>query len=317
MSTQGFSGEAGTFIAVDRGYFQAEGLDVSFVPNLQGPSALAALLSGDVDFSANAMDVSLINAVQRNIDERIVAPLTYIPPEDKNAAIIVRKDLVDSGAYKQPSDFKGMTIGIGQAPKTSAQLFVEKALAKGNLKASDANLQTIGFPDMLPALANKKMDASWEIEPLATVAEDQKIATEVLWAGQLFPNYDPFLYIVAPKFATGNPDAVKRFTVAFLRGQRDYYNAFQKNIGGQAAKDAIIQSLVAHTTIKDPKTYQELTDKGRMQSVDPNGAFHIDGFNALQDYWIQVGTAQNKIDLNKSIDSTAMDYALQRLGKVS
>jgi len=316
LSSQGLAGEAGTFIALDRGYFNQEGLDVQLQPGLAGGEAIAGLLSGSLDLAAIALDVASINAVSRNIGMRIMAPLTYIPPEDKNAAIIVRQDLVDSGRYTGPESLKGMTIGAGQAPKTSAQLFVELALAKGNLTADDAQFVQLGFPDMLPALSSHRLDAAWEIEPLATAAEDRGIAREVLWAGQLFPNYDPFLLVESPAFAQRQPDALKRFALAHLRGQRDYYAAFQQNQGGQAAKDAIITSLTNYTLTKDPAVWHELIDKGRMQSVDPNDTFHLEGFDKLQDYFVKVGTLEQKIDVSQVIDPAPVQYALDQLGRV-
>jgi NitT/TauT family transport system substrate-binding protein len=302
-------------MALDRGYFSQEGLDVQLQSGLAGGAAIAGLLSGSLDLAAIALDASSINAVSRNVQMRIVSPLTYIPPEDKNAAIIVRQDLIDSGRYKGPQDFKGMVIGAGQAPNTSAQLFVELALAKGGLSASDVEFVQLGFPDMLAALASHKIDAAWEIEPLATSAEDRGIAREVMWAGELFPNYDPFLIVESPQFAQSQPEALKRFTAAQLRGQREYYAAFRQNQGGQAAKDAIIQSLTARTLVKDAAVWQELTDKGRMHSVDPNDAFHLQGFDVLQDYFVKAGTLDRKIDISNVIDPAPVEYALQRLGK--
>jgi NitT/TauT family transport system substrate-binding protein len=312
----GLSGEAGTFIAQDKGYFKQEGLDIEFTTGLGTPETITGLLSGSLDLAAMALDVSLLNAIQRNVDLKILSPQTFTPPGDKNASIIVRKDLVDSGAYKGPQDLKGKNIAIGSADKTSAQLYVEKALAKGGLKASDANLLPLNFPDELAALGGKKVDAGWEVEPLGTAAEGQSLAVEVVWSGELFPNYDPFLIVESPNFAKSQPEALKRFEAAHLRGQRDFYDAFQKGNGDVGAQAPIFDIMAKYTTVKDPKTWQAVTVKGRMQSVDPNDAFHLLGFDELQDYFIRVGTLQTKIDVSKVIDTGPVNYALQRLGKL-
>ncbi|HEX6511210.1 MAG TPA: ABC transporter substrate-binding protein [Chloroflexota bacterium] len=316
VSSMGLSGEAGTFIALDRGYFKEEGLDVEIVPGLFGTSLLGALVSGDVELGSMALDVSAINAVSRNVDERIVAPLTFTPPGDKNASILIRKDLVDSGKYKEPKDMKGMTIAAGPVANTSAQYFTEQALAKGGLKAADVQFVTMGFPDELAALANKKVDAGWEVEPLSTAAEDQGFAKEVLWSGELFPNYDPFLLVSSPKFKQAQPEALNRFVTAHLRGQRDYYAAFVKSQADASQKASIIDILTKHTTVKDAKVWNELADKGRMQSVEPNGQLHPQGFDQLQDFFIRVGTQKERIDISNVIDNGPMQYALQRLGRM-
>jgi NitT/TauT family transport system substrate-binding protein len=259
--------------------------------------------------------VAAINAVSRNVDERIVAPLTYTAPSDKNAAIIIRKDLIDSGRYKTPKDQKGMTIAAGPVPNTSAQYFAEQALGKGGLKAADVQFLNIPFPDELAALGSKKIDAGWEIEPLATAAENQGLAREVLWSGELFPNYDPFLLVSSPKFKQTQREALNRFVAAHLRGQRDYFAGFQKSPPDAALRDATIQSLTKYLAVKDAKVWNELADKGRMHSVDPNGELHTQSLDELQDFFIRVGTLKEKIDISKVIDAGPMQYALQRLGR--
>jgi len=50
--------------------------------------------------------------------------------------------------------------------------------------------------------------------------------------------------------------------------------------------------------------------------VDPNGDLHLQGFQALQDYFVRVGTLQEKIDIPRVIDRGPMDYALGRLGRL-
>jgi NitT/TauT family transport system substrate-binding protein len=316
IGSNGFGGEAGEYLALDKGYFKDEGIDIEFVPGMFGSAGQIALRAGDVDLLTAAIDPSTFNASARGIDQKLVAPLTYIPPDDKNASIVVRQDLIDSGKVKGPADLKGLTIGIGGSAGTSSQYFVDTYLAKGNLKASDTNETTINFQDMLAAFAGKKLDAAWEIEPLATAAEDQHLAKEVAWAGELILNYDPFTYIASAKFSA-NKDVLNRFMTAWLRGQRDYYNAYQKNIGGQAAKDEVIQSLAKHTTVKKPEVWAELTEKGRMHSVDPNGEFHMQGFQVMEDYFLKVGTLKEKYDISQAIDPSAVQAAVQRLGRVS
>jgi len=66
---------------------------------------------------------------------------------------------------------QGQNIAIGAIPNSSAQLFVENALAKGNLTANDGTFVILGFPNQLAALRSKKIDAGWQLEPLATATE--------------------------------------------------------------------------------------------------------------------------------------------------
>ena len=310
VATTGAALEAGMFLAQDRGYFQHEELDVQFVPNLTNPDINTGLLSGSLDVGSIAVSASLFNAAERGVSLRAFAPESYLPANDKNGSIVVRKDLIDSGQYHGPADLKGKTIAF-------SQLLVERTLALGGLGPNDVQFVTMSFPDELTALASKKVDAGWEGEPLATVGEEKGIATEVIWAGQLLPNLDAGLLIESPAFAAAHADALDRFAAAQLRGQRDYYALFQKQAGGQNARDETCQTLMKYTSVKDLKTWQDLSAKGRMPSVEPNDQLHLAGLDTLQDFFLRQGVVTTRIDVNSIIDAAPVAYALQQLGRTS
>ncbi|MBV9120530.1 MAG: ABC transporter substrate-binding protein [Chloroflexi bacterium] len=314
VATQGIAGEAGGFIAQERGYFKDEGLDVEFVPVQGGPSVFPSLTAGELDYTAGAINAATINAIQRNISLRVVMPLTYIPPTDKNASLIVRQDLIDSGKYKDLKDLKGLSIGVGPSVPSTSEMSIRDALKKGGLTLQDVTEQPLGFTDELTALGGKKLDAAWEVEPFSTVAEQKKIAKAVQFVGELHPDYDPLDYLISPVFASKQPEAAKRFAVAVLRGQRDYYQAFQKNNGD---KNAIYQILIKYTTLKDLDTWKALTDNGRMQSVDPNGAFHLSGFDSVEQYFVETKAITSATPAANLVDTSGIDYAVGRLGKMS
>ena len=102
---------------------------------------------------------------------------------------------------------------------------------------------------------------------------------------------------------------MRRFAVAHLRAQRDYWRAFVKEEGG---KDEIIQIFTKHTAIKDPALYARMS----MHGVEPNGLVDERVLNDMQDFFVRVGNQREKIDLGRVIDRSYVDYALARLGRV-
>ena len=101
----------------------------------------------------------------------------------------------------------------------------------------------------------------------------------------------------------------RRFVTAYLRGQRDYYRAFVKDEGG---RDEVIDILTKHTAVKDAALYANLG----MHSVDPNGTLNRQTFEEYQDYFLKYGTQQQRLDFDRVLDQSYMDYAVQRLGRV-
>jgi NitT/TauT family transport system substrate-binding protein len=300
--------EAGYFIAMDRGYFAAEGLDVEFETFQRGAELIPPLATGEIQFGSMTLDGSLFNAAQRDIELKIVNYNSLLTPTHYTAGVVMRQDHLDSGRYREPRDLKGMTIALSSLGSTP-QLFTERILARGGLTADDVTFTLLSFPDMVPALANKAIDAAWLTEPLIAVVEAQAIGKDVFPSGDAYPGAVTMVLVVSPGFAHEHPEAVRRFVVAHLRGQRDYYRAVMQDQGG---KDEVFQILARHTAVKDLALYPRMG----MHAVDPNGGMDARILDDYQDYFVERGTQQRKLDLSKVIDDSYVNAALDRLGRL-
>ena len=308
-AVNGLIGEAGIFIAQDKGYFQQQGLDVNLQVFHSFPDEIPLLATGQLDYGTGGLNSDLFNAVNRNIPLRIVAATSISRPGDASAALLVRQDLVDSGRYKELKDLKGMSIAENSLG-TSSQLFTEKILAQGGLTKDDVTFPMIPFPQMGAAMANKGIDAAFAVEPFVNGMVTKHLAKSVITGSEGFPGGINNVIVISPVFAQRQPEAAKRIMYAFLRGHREYLAAFidGTNPGG---KDAIIQILAKHTPLKDPQQYVGMG----LTSGAPDGSFDVNVLNEFQDYFVKNGTQQKKVDTAQVVDMSYIDYAVQRLGK--
>jgi len=301
------------FIALEKGYFKDEGLDVHVTNFANTVEMVPLLISGQLDAGGAPDDPGLFNAMARGVDLRIVAYYAAAWKGTESPAVMVRQDLIDSGKYKSPKDLKGATIGV-PAISGGTVLYVEKTLAPYGLTKADVNLTQIGFPDMIPAFANKKLDAAVEVEPFGLKIEQQHLAKTVQTAGNILPVGSPQLLLVyGPNFIQNKPEAAKRYMLAILRGQRDLWHAFDK---GDGDKQAIYQILSKYTAIKDPKQNAAIAAKGVLRGTLPNGEMPLDGLTLFQDYFVQNGLQTQKLDFSKIVDPSFGQYAVQQLGRV-
>jgi ABC-type nitrate/sulfonate/bicarbonate transport system substrate-binding protein len=70
INTAGLFGEAGLFLAYDKGYFKAEGLDVELVTTASTNSSsdtLTELAGGELDLGTMSLSAGLFNALNRGI----------------------------------------------------------------------------------------------------------------------------------------------------------------------------------------------------------------------------------------------------------
>jgi NitT/TauT family transport system substrate-binding protein len=310
VGTTGLIGAAALFAALENGYFREEGLEVELVPFRGTSEQTAPLATGELAYASVGMDPSFFNAVDRGIPFKIVSYPSIINPRDTSGSWMVRADLVDSNRYREPADLKGMRVAIS-ALGSFTQIMAERVLAKGGLTLDDVELVALSFPDMPAAFANKAIDAAFVVEPFVAVAEGQGSAKTVMPSGQFFfPGTPVLVMAMSPVFAHQEPEAARRFLVAFLRGARDYHRTFMKNEGGRPEFDAILSK---YTPIKDAAMFTRMAT----HDIEPNGVMDATVMNEVQDYFIKYGTQQQKVDLSKVIDSSYADYAVSRLGRVN
>jgi NitT/TauT family transport system substrate-binding protein len=94
--------DAPIYIADQLGYFRAEGLDVKVVNFRSAADMVAPLGAGQIEAGAGSASAGLYNAVARGIRIKIVADKASSPPGYGGTKILVRKDHVESGRYREP-----------------------------------------------------------------------------------------------------------------------------------------------------------------------------------------------------------------------
>ena len=121
------------------------------------------------------------------------------------------------------------------------------------------------------------------------------------------PNSQLGAIMYAPHFMREQPEAARRFVVAYLRGIRDYNEAFTSG----ARRDEAIQTLTKHTTIKDPAVFEQMTLPG----LNPNGHLNLESIMATQEFWQRLGLMSAVVPAEQFVDHSYVDYALGVLGR--
>jgi NitT/TauT family transport system substrate-binding protein len=304
MGAVGALSDAGIFIAMEKGFFRDEGLDVELVSFKAGPQIIPSLATGQTQGSGTTGSPSLFNALSRGIALKVVADKGQVSKGFGWAAIAVRSDLADT--VKDFRDLKGRKIGL---PSKAVSLYTQlgKALEAGGLSVSDVDLVEIGFPDMVAAFANKAIDAAMLIEPFVALVVERKVA--VRWKG--VEDYYPFkaqngVIVYAEQFATQQPQAAERWMIAYLRGVRAYRDAVLNGTD----RDAIDAILAKHTEVKDRSLYP------KMQPTDlaADGRVEARSLEWDQDWFLRLGMQRERADLSKVIDYRYADRAAAQLG---
>ena len=307
FAVTGTEGEAGIYVALDRGYFKAEGLDVTLRQIPSFSTSLPLLGSGQLDFATGGPNPDVWNAIENNVPVKIVAAIATGVPGTAQSALVVSDQLIKSGAYQGLGSLKGKTIAIN-ALGSSSEYYVDKILAKAGLTESDVHLVALDFADMETAIANGKIDAALSVEPFITSMSKAGLAKSVITTTQAVPGGLGSMIVISPVFASQHPAAADRVMYAFLKGQRDYLNAF---INGKdpADKAAIIKILVKHTSVTNPALFNQMGLSGS----EPTGEFALSSLSQFQTFFISQGSVKQPLAPSKMVDFSYLNWANTRL----
>lgn len=209
-----FEGPAAPFLLpLDKGYYKAEGLNVSIDPADEQSESIKRVASGSYD-----MGVADVTALIKFRDANPKMPIkaVFIVYNKPPFAVIGRK----SRGINGPKDLEGKKLGA----TTDTQVFAQWPIfVKANgLDPSKINIETIGLPVRDPMLAAGQVDAITGVSFSSFVDLMDKGVPVGDIAVLLMADYGVNLYgnaiIVSPKFAQEHPEAVKGFLRAFLKG---------------------------------------------------------------------------------------------------
>ncbi len=298
---------AAMFIAKERGYFEEQGLNVVINPfKASGAKMVPFLATGQLLVGGGNVNAGMYNAIANDIPIKIVSDKGTVSPGHGYLALIVRKDHFESGRYKGYIDLKGMTMAV-TAKGVSQQIVTERYLEKVGLSLRDIKIVYLGYGDMNIALANKAIDATIQIEPLVAAAVENNIAVRVAGDDEIYPNQQSATIMYSPVFIEKYPEEAKKFMVAYVKGLRDYNDAFDQGKG----KSEIIAILTKHTRIKDKSIYEKVVPVG----LDPNGLVNIESLRNDAKWYFQKGLVKKLPKIDTIVDLSFAKHAVSVLGE--
>jgi len=299
--------DAAFFIATDKGYFREQGIELDVTRFDSAARMIAPLGTGQLDVGGGAPSAGLLNAIARDIFIKIVADKGNMNPGHGYEAMVVRKQLWDTGALKSVADLRGKTVAIS-ARSISPEVTLDAFLRTGGLTVDDVNIVTLPHADMGNALANGSIDMALPIEPFVTQIAETGIG--VIWKRNdaVVPRQQVAVVLYSQQFAEAQPALARKFMLAYLKAARFYNDAFVKK--DSTKKKEVVDILVRNTGVKNPGLY----DKMVMPGINPDGRVNLVSLAAMQNWFLKRGSQKAFVDLSKAVDHQYVDWAVRQLG---
>jgi NitT/TauT family transport system substrate-binding protein len=277
-----FEGPSAPFlVAIDKGYFKAEGLDVTIDSAAGSLEPINRVAAGTYDMGFGDIN-SLIKFRDANPSNAIKA--VYMVYNKPAFSIVGRK----SRGVTKPKDLEGKTLG---APPPDGAWAQWKIFTQANgIDPSKVKVEAVGFPVREPMLQNGQVDAITgfsfssfiNLKSMGVPVDDIVVMLMADHGVNLYGN----TIIVNPKFAAEKPEAVKGFLRAFTKGLRDTI------ANPSAAVDSVIKrNDVAKKPVELERLNMALKDNIVTPEVKANG---FGGVNADR--------------LTKAIDQIGLTY---------
>ncbi|MBE1537550.1 ABC transporter substrate-binding protein [Actinomadura algeriensis] len=247
-------------IAVEKGLFEAEGLEVRLQTVQGGAEAIPKLKSGALDISFGNF-VSLVTASVKDpgFKPEIVAEGFLSGP--KTHTLMVRKD----SPYHSIEDLEGKKIGVN-TKKNISTLMVEAAGKPKGVTFAEDDFVEIPPPNMEQALKSESVEAVQAIEPFGTQMQ-QSLGARMIADLSSGPTAEfPIAgYASTEKFVKENPKTVAAFQRALQKAAEQCRDrkVVQDVLPTYAKIDAQVASTMSYgsyPTTLDPARLQKVPD---------------------------------------------------------
>lgn len=285
------------FIAKERGYFAAEGLEVE-TKAIQAAQAVAvATASGDLDIGVGGLTAGFYNLTDKGA-LKIIAAQSREEPGYDFVAYVVSKKAWDEG-FRSVAQFPGKTVGITTAGSTFHYNLGTLADKRG-FKLDDLKLRLLqSVPNMAAALAGNQVDAILTVAPSALKLQNDGAGHIIGWVHQETP-WQLGAIFVAPKTIETRRPMLEKFLRAYVKGAQDYAKAYlQKDSAGKrmfgAEADALFPIMEKYVQPKPTPA----TVKAGANFIDPEDRLLVSDIYR-QVAWYQ---AQGMVDKGVSAKS--------------
>ncbi len=254
------------YIAVEKGYFAAEGLDPELVYFEAGQPVAVAAVSGDIDFGIAGLTGGLYALAEQGA-LKIIAGQTREAPGFR-ANTVVASNKAWAAGLKSLKDLPGHSVAVTQI---GSSFHYDLALLSEKYGFDLKTVRIVPLqsnPNSVAAVSGGSVDAAISLVTYLKPAIDKGDVKLLGYIGDETP-WQLVGCFVSTKTADERGDIVQRFLRAFRKATRDYHDAFTAPDGSR--KDmAGAPELLAIMAKYTGQTVSQIDDS--IGYIDPNAA---------------------------------------------
>lgn len=291
------------FIALEKGFFEEEGLDASATWFEAAQPISVATAGGDVQVGATGITASLYNMVAGGEKLVIVADKGREQEGYSSSAVLVPND----SSVATIAGLKGKKIGITQTGSTYHYM-AGRLLEEHGLTTDDVELVPLNsIPGLMETLESKQVDAILLNEPNVSRVVEEGYGKVIAEVGAEI-EYQTSGIFFSEKFAA-NQEVAKKFLKAYAKATAYYYDAVLNQVDGEIVPgenyDEVIKIIAEYTDQEE-----ELIKKG-LPYIDRDGKLLDSDIQTQIDWYVKENLIDGSIDASEIVDTTLLEEALK------
>lgn len=201
------------YIAIEEGFFEEEGLEVTPSTIQATSTAVPSLLNDELQV-ALMNSIPIVTAASKNLPITVVSGSErYTNDADLDTtALVVSPD----SDIKEVADLAGKTVAV-VGLKAGPDLALHVVLDESGVDIGDVEIVEISYPDMMPALESERIDAAFLVDPFLSMAKGEGFESISRPFTDGLGGMSALQWVASDDFVESNPDTVRKFSDAVTK----------------------------------------------------------------------------------------------------
>ena len=297
------------FLAVERGYFKEQGIDVDLKYFEAAQPIAVAAVSGDVDYGLTAFTGGFYNLAGQG-QLKIIAAQSKEAKGFEGNAILISNAAYEKG-FRTLKDFPNHSLGITQVG-SSFHYQIGQLARVGGFDLKSVSIRPLqSLPNMVAALKGSQVDAiiiaPHLAKPLIAAGEAKLLG----W----YSDFDEYQFgglFAATKTIQQKRDLTQRFVRAYQKGCADYGEAFMKKDAAgarifNATSDAAAKLITKYVYPSEPEDKGIALVKASAFPADPQARIDVADIYKQIDWMKSEKLVDAAVDPKQTLDLTFVE----------